>query len=134
MLQTVKKLDSKTIKVILSLLTDKSVVILYVFIFKIKYPICCLHTYCIFILNPPPYFFTSKTHQLFVACHWIKTKRFSYQTNLTNYFTRRFLGSSSLIDFVAGPGLTLSFFTRGDGFGRSSENIHNTLQSFYLSD
>jgi hypothetical protein len=41
MLQTVKKLDSKTIKVILSLLTDKSVVILYVFIFKIKYPICC---------------------------------------------------------------------------------------------
>ena len=54
MLQTVKKLDSKTIKVILSLLTDKSVVILYVFIFKIKYPICCLHTYCIFILNPPP--------------------------------------------------------------------------------
>lgn len=77
-----------------------------------------------FHFNSLLYFLTSQTHQLL------------YQTNvfLTNYFTRRFLGSSSLIDFVAGPGLTLSFFTRGDGFGRSSENIHNTLQSLPLSD
>lgn len=64
MLQTVKKLDSKTIKVILFLLTDKSVVILYVFIFKIKYPLLYFH------LKPLPIF----SHQKPISYLWHATE------------------------------------------------------------